>query len=64
MARRKPTASAPEPTPAPTPASAPAPPPPTGDVHCAQRGCTVPRKNANDAFCPVCNHPLHLIEDL
>ena len=53
----------PKPTTVPTPAPTPEP-PPLPDVHCAQRGCTVPRKNANDAFCPVCNHPLHLIEDL
>ena len=40
------------------------PPAPTADVHCAQHGCVVPREQANDAFCPVCNNPLHLIEDM
>lgn len=53
--------AAPASTPAPTPA--PTPPPPQPDVHCAQHGCVVPRKHANDAFCPVCNNPLFLIED-
>lgn len=32
-----------------------------GALHCAQRGCVVPKARAHDALCPVCNNPLRLI---